>query len=229
MFDYIFPKNPFKALFAPNNLEMLFAFSENELYDVDATDVLPVSSESGVMPPHEAVNQDVMDEVQMSDPDFDSELLKSLDDFEDEPLEWGENIQNDIAKRFERVLLQGLKKEEKTDLTKRYLFLKNSPSTKAPVLNPELATNTLQEPAKTRDKRLSEKQNQLGRALAALGAAMTALLKKNVDKSDVMRKLNDAGKFLCDSHYTETETRRALIIPLIDKSLVESFKERKRD
>ncbi|KAG7308963.1 hypothetical protein JYU34_006240 [Plutella xylostella] len=219
-------------------------FEDHLLDEVDGIEAIPNDSENEVEAPQpppsspsapppgptsvDVTNSESMDPVPEVDPEIDTELLEALGVFEDEPLEWGEDIQEAIAKRFERVLLQGLKKDEKADLLKKYLFPKNCPSTKPPMLNPEL-TNMLQENAKTRDKRLLEKQSQIGKALSALGSAMTSLLKKNMDKADVVRNLNDAAKILADSHFAETETRRALILPLIDKPLIESFKERRRD
>ncbi|XP_028166847.1 uncharacterized protein LOC114357436 isoform X1 [Ostrinia furnacalis] len=160
--------------------------------------------------------------------DIEPELLKALGDFEPETVEWGDNVQEDIAKRFQHLLSHGLQKEAKEQLTKKYLFAKNISFAKAPTLNPEIAT-MLTESFRNRDKRMLNKQEQLGRALSSLSAAMTALLKKNPDLSEVMSILNDTGKLLADSHFTETESRRAMIGPLVDKSFMELFKDRKRD
>ncbi|KAL0840615.1 hypothetical protein ABMA28_015814 [Loxostege sticticalis] len=160
--------------------------------------------------------------------DIEPELLKALGEFEPEAVEWGDNVQEDIAKRFQLLLLHGLKKEAKEELTKKYLFPKNMSFAKAPTLNPEIAA-MLTDSFRNRDKRMLNKQEQLGRALTALSSAMTALLKKSPDLPEVIRVLNDTGKLLADSHFTETESRRAMVIPLVDKSLIESFKDRKRD
>ncbi|CAH0407701.1 unnamed protein product [Chilo suppressalis] len=71
-----------------------------------------------------------------------------------------------------------------------------------PTLNPEIQA-MLAETYRLRDKRLLGKQDQLGRALSAL------------------------GKLIADSHYAETETRRSVIIPLVEKSFL--LKTRNRD
>lgn len=160
--------------------------------------------------------------------EFDPEMLKALGEFEAESVDWGEDLHDDIAKRFQHILLNGLKKESKEELLKKYLFPKNVQYSKGPTLNPEIFT-MLTEASRNRDKRLLIKQDQLGKALTGVGMAMTTLLRKNPDLSEVIRILNDAGKLLADSHYTETDTRRALVIPLVDKSLIEPFKDRKRD
>ncbi|XP_063364210.1 leiomodin-2-like [Cydia amplana] len=87
----------------------------------------------------------------------------------------------------------------------------------------------LTEACRSRDARVSSKQNQIGRAIAALGKAMSGILTKSMKGSEVVKILNDAGKLLADSHFLETDTRRSLIMPLLDKSYVVLFKERQRD
>ncbi|XP_048482906.1 formin-like protein 4 [Plutella xylostella] len=58
---------------------------------------------------------------------------------------------------------------------------------------------------------------------------MTSLLKKNPNISDIVRSLNDCAQIIADSHFAETYTRRSLIIPLAEKSLIEPLKDTKRD
>ncbi|KAJ2937210.1 hypothetical protein O0L34_g19207 [Tuta absoluta] len=138
------------------------------------------------------------------------------------------DVFEDITKRFQQILLNGLKKEAREELQKKFLFSKNVSFAKAPTLNPEIST-MLTEACRNRDKRIQTKQDQLGKALSAFVKAMSGLLKKNPDIPETLRILNDAGKLLSDSHHNETETRRALIIPLVNKSLIDPFKDRKRD
>ncbi|XP_047995507.1 leiomodin-2-like [Leguminivora glycinivorella] len=160
--------------------------------------------------------------------EFDPSLLQELGNVEADPLEFGDDLQAEVAARFQKILLDGLKKEKKEELLKKYPFPKNVPLAKSPSLNPEIGA-MLAEACKLRDKRLLAKQDQLGKALSALGKALTGLLKRTPDIPDIIRTLNDAGTILADSHYAETDTRRSVIMPLIDKSLAEPFKDRKRD
>lgn len=171
---------------------------------------------------------DVADIDSNIDPDIDAEMLKVLGDLETDDVEWGEDVQSDIAKRVQFIVTNGLKKDLKEELSKKYLFPKNIPLLKAPALNPEIRT-MLNESSRNRDKRLSSKQEQHGRTLTALTRAMSLLLKKQPDISEVLRVLNDALKMLSDSHFLETDTRKSLILGLIEKSLVDSFKDRRRD
>ncbi|KAI5631846.1 hypothetical protein NE865_15436 [Phthorimaea operculella] len=200
-------------------------------YDVFPGAHLPGEQPPGEQPPGELElpdSQPPIDESSVPNTDIDPELLKALGDFEEESTDWGEELHEDIAKRFQQILLNGLKKEARDELQKKFLYPKNVTFTKAPTLNPEIST-MLTEACRNRDKRIQTKQDQLGKALSALGKAMSGLLKKNPDIPETLRILNDAGKLLSDSHHIETETRRALIIPLVDKSLIDPFKDRKRD
>ncbi|XP_063540709.1 uncharacterized protein LOC134749623 [Cydia strobilella] len=161
-------------------------------------------------------------------PNVDPDLLLALGDSVTDTPQWGDDILQDISQRWEPILKTGLAKEIKEDLLKKYLFPKNVPMSKPPVLNPEVSA-MLTETCRSRDARVSSKQNQIGRAIAALGKAMSGILTKSMKGSEVVKILNDAGKLLADSHFLETDTRRSLIMPLLDKSYVTLFKERPRD
>lgn len=160
--------------------------------------------------------------------EVDPELLKALGTFDEETAEWGEPIVEHIAMRLKPLLISGLKKEEKEILLKKYQFPKNVTLAKAPTLNAEVSA-MLSEPSRNRDKRLYSKQNQLGGVLTAVTKAMSSLLCKDPKITDILIMLSDASKLLADSHYLETDTRRSLITPLVDKELIETFKDRKRD
>ncbi|KAL0821365.1 hypothetical protein ABMA28_005953 [Loxostege sticticalis] len=161
-------------------------------------------------------------------PAVDPDLLNALGDCHADTPEWGENILDDISQRWEPILKLGLTKDIKEGITKKYLYPKNMPLTKPPLLNPEISA-VLTETSRNRDVRVCNKQGQLGHALAALGKVMSGLLTKNMETPEILRILNDAGKIIADSHFSETETRRSLIIPLLEKSFVAPIKDRKRD
>lgn len=163
-------------------------------------------------------------ELDLIDPAF----LQALGDFIPEAAEWGDDINDNLAKIWEPILRDGLKKESKDEIFKKYLLPKNCPLVKSPILNPEIAA-VLIENSKNRDLRILKKQNQLACILSVLGKLITGMLKKTLDTPGALKLLSDASKLVSDSHFTETETRRALITPILEKSFVESFKDRKRD
>lgn len=161
---------------------------------------------------------------------YDPELLQILGDFEAEATEWGEDLHEGLSKRVQLILQEGLKKEAKEELNKKYLFPKNTPFTKAPILNPEITNmRSVSEVFKNRDKHMALKQNQLGKALSVLGSALTELLKKDPQITEVVRTLNDCTKLIADSHYLETYTRRSMVIPMLDKPLANALKDSRRD
>ncbi|XP_073941076.1 uncharacterized protein, partial [Choristoneura fumiferana] len=162
------------------------------------------------------------------DPEIDPTLLLALGDFVPEPSEWGEDINDNLAKRWEPILKDGLKKEVREEILKKYLLPNNCQLSKPPTLNPEVAA-VLTESSRNRDTRILKKQSQIGCALAVIGKVVSGMLKKSIEAQEALRLLSDASKLIADSHHTETDTRRALITPLLEKSFVESFKDRKRD
>lgn len=161
-------------------------------------------------------------------PTVDPILLQALGDCHTDSPEWGDDVFQDISNRWEPIFKAGLKKETKEEILKKYLFPKNVPSSKPPLLNPELSA-ALTEACKNRDSRIDKKQGQLGHAIAAIGKAMSGMINKNMESPDILKTLNDAGKLIADSHYLESDTRRSLIMPLLDKSYVIALKDRKRD
>lgn len=158
----------------------------------------------------------------------DPELLLALGTFEEESNEWGPNISEDLAKRWEPILKEGLKKEVKEELFKKYLVPKNCPLMKPPVLNPEIGA-MLNESARNRDARILKKQNHLACALTVLGKTMSEMLTRSIEMPAILGNLSDATKIIASSHYLETETRRSLVTPMVDKTFIEPFKDRKRD
>lgn len=190
----------------------------------EVCDVVPPPS-----PPAAAAASTVPESTEVINvPPADPELLLALGDFEPESNEWGPDIYEDLAKRWEPILKDGLKKEVKDELLKKCLFPKNCPLVKPPVLNPEIGA-MLNESARNRDSRVLKKQNQLACALTLLSQTMTDMLTKPINAPAILRNLSDTSKLIADSHYLETETRRSLVTPMVDKSFLDPFKNRKRD
>lgn len=184
-------KNSFTCLF------FSFAYLTDHLIMED----IPIETDSCVEIPSNSNDQlptlptpDETNPTTQPGEEVDMELLQTLGELEPEAMEWGEDVHDNIAKRYQITLANGLKKDNRN-----------------------------------RDKTIMTKQDQLGKALSALGTAMSSLIKKNPDIPVVLRTLNDCSLLLADSHYAESYTRRSLIIPLVDKALIEPLKERKRD
>ncbi|XP_059047609.1 uncharacterized protein LOC131843041 [Achroia grisella] len=162
------------------------------------------------------------------DAKIDTDLLKALGSLDKKNTDWGEPIDDHIAIRLNPILQNGLSKEDKETLLKKFSFPKNLTLAKPPTLNTEISIK-VREHQIVRDQRIYEKQDQLGVALSGITKAMSLLLHKEPNIFHILSILTDASKLLADSHFLETYTRRSLILQLVDKEMVGILKDYKRD
>ncbi|XP_063622385.1 uncharacterized protein LOC134794504 [Cydia splendana] len=130
--------------------------------------------------------------------------------------------------RWQNILAKGLSKELKESLTKEYLIPNNCDLLMAPTLNPEVRV-ALPDPLVKRDTSLLYKQKQLGIALSALASVTEMVLANETSKQKLLKPLSDACRILCDSHFTETRTRRGFIISSINAKLKQTLIDSNRD
>ncbi|KAJ8944037.1 hypothetical protein NQ317_011906 [Molorchus minor] len=96
---------------------------------------------------------------------------------------------------------------------------------KAPELNAEINSAITTKVQRT-DKYVQNNQNHLGTGLSAIGRTLSALLNNNDwgDKEfhqEILTKLSDAGKILCNVYHNMSICRRSLIIPLLNVKVKE--------
>ncbi|XP_052756552.1 uncharacterized protein LOC128201971 [Galleria mellonella] len=154
-------------------------------------------------------------------PTLDESILSALGNTFNTDKVYGEDIHPEIMKRFENILTCGLKKEIKEEIIKKYLIPANGKLLDAPKLNVELQ-GLLTELVKARDKKVEERQQQLGTALATISYIMDTLVKGNFNKINTITILTDVTKLLSDLHWEDTVTRRKLIAANLDKNIVKS-------
>lgn len=94
----------------------------------------------------------------------------------------------------------------------------------APKLNIELQ-GVLNNPSKTRDNLLQERQQVMGLAISGLCQVIHNLSKKDFDKLNILKNLSDVSRVLSNLHHQYTETRGKLINPYLDKNLAESLQQ----
>ncbi|XP_066587653.1 uncharacterized protein [Prorops nasuta] len=128
-----------------------------------------------------------------------------------------------ILKRWLHWHANGLTKEEKEELVKRYPCMEGF---EVPALNPELASK-LQESTLKRDEHMMERQKIASSALTIIGSLMSEITHETdgLDKAVVVEKLNDTAKLLNQLMVEQINTRKAIVLPGIDKkykSLLES-------
>lgn len=158
-----------------------------------------------------------------------SDFLNILGDSKVKEIPLGPKIPEEVSKRWGRILVDGLNRDQKKELLSTILIPENFQILKAPLLNQEIAS-VMTESSRNRDKRLERAQNHLGVGIAGLTDLMTSLMEgKNVDKLEMVKKLSEVGQILLDLHYENTVNRRMLIIPTLDKKFLTMTQDVKRD
>ncbi|KAJ8911119.1 hypothetical protein NQ315_003294 [Exocentrus adspersus] len=138
----------------------------------------------------------------------------------------GEPLQKDIACQWSKDStgkLVGLNPKTRDTLIKKYQIPQNLTAAQPPVLNPEIKA-AVAEASITRDQRLEKTQNQMGKALAALGIAQTALLSMLKEEGgdrlrQVIETLNDAARLSADIHHDQSLSRQHVISLNLDRNV----------
>ncbi|KAL4719604.1 hypothetical protein ACJJTC_004648 [Scirpophaga incertulas] len=125
------------------------------------------------------------------------------------------------------IELKGIQKESKEILLKEYNVPNNCKLLKAPTLNAEIAA-AISDIIRTRDKKIEIKQDQLGLGITAINRAISLLL-TGEDKIHAVKILSDGCRILSDLHFVETQVRKKLITPGLDKSFLSVIQDQDRD
>ncbi|XP_061721637.1 uncharacterized protein LOC133528309 [Cydia pomonella] len=131
------------------------------------------------------------------------------------------SINPKLAELWQNIIQKGLNKEGKKKLEEKIPSIENC-FVQAPKLNEEIEI-TLNKSAKTRDEKLCEKQNQIGLVIANLNKILKDLINKN--EKDYVEPLGDSIRLLADLHFLETETRKAVILPGLNKTLKDTLEK----
>ncbi|XP_063387609.1 uncharacterized protein LOC134673541 [Cydia fagiglandana] len=155
-------------------------------------------------------------------------ILEALGGSKEKEEVFGPNVPEEIAKRWGRIAVEGLGKEEKEELTEKFLIPENFKLLKAPKLNAEIAA-VMSESSKQRDKRMEKAQNQLGLAIAGLSKLTGSLISENLEKLAIIKQIADVSQLLADLHSENTTSRRKIILPSLDKKFTNMMQDVKRD
>ncbi|CAH2086589.1 unnamed protein product [Euphydryas editha] len=191
------------------------------LLDDDAAETSPSShhnEENNVMVEiNEENTEDVLDE----------EIINILGDAPDE-LSYGPPIHKELALRWTNAIKNGLLKEKKKEIMKKYLPPENCKTIDAPKLNLE-AQAAVSEAAVKRDKAIASKQSQIGSALTALAMAFEQLSKNGKENISVINYVSDAARLLCDHQNQESNMRRNFILQGLEQTTRDSVKDTEID
>ncbi|XP_047036392.1 uncharacterized protein LOC124642121 [Helicoverpa zea] len=156
------------------------------------------------------------------------EILEALGDSTGKEEILGPPINEEISKRWGRILVEGLTREAKEAIMKATLTPENFTLSKAPKLNLEMSA-VISDSIKHRDKLLEKAQNQLGLGIAGLGNLASSLIKDDQPKMEILKKLSDVSRIFLDLHYENSQHRRKLITSALDKKFTATMSDLKRD
>ncbi|XP_067205321.1 uncharacterized protein [Linepithema humile] len=158
--------------------------------------------------------------------DLDEETLKIIG--EEPPENQKElEIHSSLVNRWNPWLNQGLKKEVRDELLKKYPRAGTCPL-EPPILNQELST--LNANILKKDRYFAFTQKLAGSALSALAPVITDLVPmKSAEAKRRLEKLWDAAQLLAEIHHSQTIARRACILPSVSKQMAEQLLQRKAD
>lgn len=142
-----------------------------------------------------------------------------MGDGEDKEKEFSESIQPELTSSWGKILNSGLSDEVRKDLAKKYLPPDNCKELYPPKINPEvkiaLSENTIK-----RDERLVQLQGQVGAATSAVALLITNMVKEGGEANkEHIETLNDIGRLLCNVHYSESVSRRELLLINLNKDI----------
>ncbi|XP_069355792.1 uncharacterized protein [Maniola hyperantus] len=161
-------------------------------------------------------------------PELDPDILSALGETTKEVPKFGPKIHDKLSCLWLPILKKGLNKDVKEKLVKEYLIPENCSLLQAPKLNPEISAAVV-EGARTRDKRVETVQQQLGQGIAALNKGLELLLDDGKNRIQAIKFLSDSCRILCDLHYVETESRKKIITPGLDKAFLNIIQDVDRD
>ncbi|CAG9108424.1 unnamed protein product [Plutella xylostella] len=99
---------------------------------------------------------------------LDPEVLELLGSDPTQVKEFGDDLHKEVANRWKHILLNGLTKEEKSELSKHYLPVENCAFIRPPKLNPEVKS-ALHDLNIKKDAYSEKKQDVMASCLSAIG------------------------------------------------------------
>ncbi|XP_061719837.1 uncharacterized protein LOC133526977 [Cydia pomonella] len=182
-------------------------------------------------------HQDLIDQrellLDVPEHDLDDSILKVLGNSHEKPQQWGKKIHNQIAERWESVLMNGLDKQEKEDMLKQSTYLppENCPHLIVPKLNPETAA-ACSELSRKKDGYIEIRQKMLSASISGLACALEKVINEvepNDVKLQLLEVINNTVKILADTFYNENKSRRMLILSGLDKEIRDTLIETQPD
>lgn len=162
-------------------------------------------------------------------PPLDEHILKALR-AEVAPQKKEIDLHRALGENWDRILRNGLKKEDRTQLLEKYPRTGNC-RMEAPALNEEV-DSFISEKMRKRDRLFIIDQNVCGTGLSALGLAISMILdeqEEGIDKLKLLELLNDAGWLLSELFHLLTVARRSFMFSSMDAKMGAILEKAKAD
>ncbi|CAH2215739.1 jg26660, partial [Pararge aegeria aegeria] len=160
--------------------------------------------------------------------DLDTEILEILGDDPNSKDKYGPEIRNELANRLLHIVKDGLTKEIRKNLITKYLLPNNCVQLDAPKMNLEIKA-AIADTAVKRDKGIENKQKQMSSAIACLADIINSQLNSKPINNDMLQKLMDISRMLCDIQHADSITRRNFILFALKNDMKEHLKNTKID
>lgn len=157
-----------------------------------------------------------------------TEFLLALGEEGAEKEEVGDPLQSELALRWTRILQNGLGKEAKDNIIKKYPTPSNFMQSIAPKLNPEIKT-IMSEISLKRDARIRNRQNLIGKLLGCLGKSLTKILKGQINSKELIEEINDGAKIASEIFHEDSSSRKFFALAGANKDIREGVKNSKTD
>lgn len=162
------------------------------------------------------------------DDDLPEEFLLALGAEGEEKVVVGDPLRPELASRWKRIMCEGLGKEAKEAILKKYPTPANFSAATAPILNAEILA-TLSELSIKRDKRIVVRQNLIGVLMTCLGKSLTSILKGNINSKTLIEEINDAAKLAAEIHHQDSSSRKFFSLAGANKIVQEAVRQAQTD
>ncbi|XP_046964264.1 uncharacterized protein LOC124533144 isoform X1 [Vanessa cardui] len=205
----------------------------NTVPRVETIDVEPSTAQNNEIPLIE-INDNSQDDTRPScsheepSDDINTELLDILGADPSVTIEYGPDINKDVASRFAHIATSGLSREVRKNLLMKNLVPQNCKNIAAPQLNAEIKA-ALSEQVVKRDRAIEARQKQMAAAISSLGIIISNQLGPKDKNNELIKDLMDVGRMFCDIQHTESEARRNFALYSVKKELKDQLSITKID
>ncbi|KAI5651770.1 hypothetical protein NE865_00107 [Phthorimaea operculella] len=186
------------------------------------------SDQPNNLPLSEAVAKDKEDKPTDEPMELDQDVLAILGEDPSSTVKYGPEIRKELASRLQHIATEGLSKEIRKELINKYLLPANCLHVGAPTINPELKA-ALNEAVVKRDKGIETKQKEMASAISCVSDVITYHLNCKEKNNQILQKLMDVGRILCDIQHGDSVTRRNFVLFSVKSDMQEHLKNTKID